>query len=164
MQLSFYNPNHSLLSCLYLLQTSLFHINIFGLPWLEKQGWIAPGSEKGGHHFTLGSTSLYVIKSSLTGEKPEGEVVSPDSLCSNFSLPQEFEQFADVLSPQANCTLPPHRHMDISIKLENRSFPPFGGLYNLSMNEQQQLKKYIDENLKGSFVYLLPEPQPPYSS
>jgi hypothetical protein len=44
--------------------------------------------------------------------------------------------------------------MDISIKLENRSFPPFGGLYNFSMNEQQQLKKYIDENLAKGFIRL----------
>ncbi|KAA1085761.1 hypothetical protein PGT21_018600 [Puccinia graminis f. sp. tritici] len=29
---------------------------IFGLPWLDRQGWVASGSLKGGHQFTLGST------------------------------------------------------------------------------------------------------------
>ncbi|KAA1129112.1 hypothetical protein PGTUg99_029840 [Puccinia graminis f. sp. tritici] len=38
---------------------------IFGLPWLDKQGWIAFGSLKGGHQFTLGSTPLYVMEASL---------------------------------------------------------------------------------------------------
>jgi hypothetical protein len=125
---------------------------IFGLPWFDKQGWITSGSKKGRHHFTLGSTPLYVIKSLSTGEQSEGEVVSPNSSVSVFPLPPEFEQFADIFSPQANCTLPPHRHMDISINLKDGAVPPFGGLYNLSMNEHQQLKKYIDENLSKGFI------------
>jgi hypothetical protein len=45
---------------------------IFGLPWLDRQGWIASGSKKGGHHFTSGSTPLYVIESLAIGGQPEG--------------------------------------------------------------------------------------------
>ncbi|PLW15782.1 hypothetical protein PCANC_13464 [Puccinia coronata f. sp. avenae] len=44
---------------------------IFGLPWLDRQGWIASGSKKGGHHFTLGSIPLYVIESLAIGGQPE---------------------------------------------------------------------------------------------
>jgi hypothetical protein len=50
---------------------------IFGLPWLDQQGWVASGSKQGGHQFTLGSTPLYVMDSSLLGGKPEGKVLPP---------------------------------------------------------------------------------------
>ncbi|PLW30877.1 hypothetical protein PCANC_20109 [Puccinia coronata f. sp. avenae] len=50
---------------------------IFGLPWLDRQGWVASGSKTGGHQFTLGSTPLYVMDSSLLGGKPEGELYAP---------------------------------------------------------------------------------------
>jgi hypothetical protein len=42
--------------------------------------------------------------------------------------------------------------MDISINLKEGAQPPFGGLYNLSFDEQQQLKLYIDENMKKGFI------------
>ncbi|PLW44186.1 hypothetical protein PCANC_13436 [Puccinia coronata f. sp. avenae] len=66
---------------------------IFGLPWLDKQGWVASGSLKGGHQFTLRSTPLYVIKSASLGGKPGGNaVLSSQNLPSpSFSLPAEFE-------------------------------------------------------------------------
>ena len=35
---------------------------IFGLPWLDKQGWVASGSLKEVHRFTLGSTPLHVVE------------------------------------------------------------------------------------------------------
>jgi hypothetical protein len=44
--------------------------------------------------------------------------------------------------------------MDISIHLKQGAVPPFGRLYNLSLDEQQQLKKYIDENLHKGFICL----------
>jgi hypothetical protein len=128
---------------------------IFGLPWLDRQGWVASGSVKGGHHFSLGSTPLYVIESSTIGGEPKGTVpVSNPSSPPPLALPPEFERFTDVFSPQANCVLPPHRDMDISINLKDGAVPPFGGLYNLSLDEQQQLKKYIDDNLKNGFIRL----------
>ncbi|PLW10102.1 hypothetical protein PCANC_20527 [Puccinia coronata f. sp. avenae] len=52
---------------------------IFGLPWLDQQGWVALGSVKGGHHFSLGSTPLYVIKSSAIGGEPEGKLCAPSA-------------------------------------------------------------------------------------
>jgi hypothetical protein len=126
----------------------------FGLPWLDQQGWIASGSKKGEHHFTLGSTPLYVIELLAIGGQPEGRVAPSDSSSPVFSLPPEFDQFADVFSPQTNCALPPHRQMNISINLKDGVIPPFGGLYNLSLDEQQQLKQYNDENLAKGFICL----------
>jgi hypothetical protein len=87
--------------------------------------------------------------------KPEGKVLSPSQDLSPpppFLLPDEFKAYANVFLPQMNCTLPPHRSMDISIDLKDGAVPPFGGLYNLSRNEQQQLKFYIDDNVKRGFI------------
>jgi hypothetical protein len=128
---------------------------IFGLLWLDRQGWVALGSIKGRHHFSLGSTPLYVIILLVIGGEPKITVPpsnppSPPPL----ALPLEFKQFADVFSPMANCVLPPHRDMDISINLKDGAIPPFGGLYNLLLDEQQQLKKYINNNLKKGFICL----------
>ncbi|PLW53245.1 hypothetical protein PCANC_07506 [Puccinia coronata f. sp. avenae] len=54
--------------------TRLGSINvIFGLPWLDRQGWIASGSMKGGHQFTLGSTPLYVMESLPMHGQPGGK-------------------------------------------------------------------------------------------
>jgi hypothetical protein len=87
------------------------------------------------------------------GGKPEGKVLPPVVPSPPpMSLPPEFEQYTDVFSPQMNCTLPPHRRMEISINLKEGSVPPFGGLYNLSLDEQSQLKSYINENLKKVFI------------
>ncbi|KAI7967522.1 hypothetical protein MJO29_000799 [Puccinia striiformis f. sp. tritici] len=124
---------------------------IFGLPWLNRQSWTASGSSSGGHRFTLGSTKVFVVDAQELGEGLEGKVpISSPS--SGFSLPPEFSQFADVFRPQDNCTLPPHRPMDISIKLREGAVHPFGGLYNLSVVEMAQLKEYVDENLSKGFI------------
>ncbi|KAI7950664.1 hypothetical protein MJO29_009338 [Puccinia striiformis f. sp. tritici] len=127
---------------------------IFGLPWLDRQGWSLSGSLKGGHLFTLGSTPIYFMDFVSQGGQPEGTEVFSAQLSPPLTLPPEFERFADVFSPQMNCKLPPHRSMDISINLKEGATPPFGGLYNLSFAEQQQLKLYIDENLKKGFIRL----------
>ncbi|POV98898.1 hypothetical protein PSTT_14130 [Puccinia striiformis] len=127
---------------------------IFGLPWLNRQGFSISGSLKGGHVFTIGSTPIYVMDFVSQGGQPEGTEVFSAQLSPPLKLPPEFERFADVFSPQMNCKLPPHRSMDISINLKEGATPPFGGLYNLSFAEQQQLKLYIDENLKKGFIRL----------
>ncbi|KAH9459172.1 hypothetical protein Pst134EA_033023 [Puccinia striiformis f. sp. tritici] len=130
---------------------------IFGLPWLDQQTWTASGSSSGGHRFVLGSTEIFVVDAFSLGEELEGKVpifsVSPD-----FSLPPQFQQFADVFRPQDNCTLPPHRSMDISIKLRDGAVPPFGGLYNLSVDEMSQLKDYVDDNLSKGFIRVSSSP------
>jgi hypothetical protein len=84
------------------------------------------------------------MESLPTEGKPGGKVLSPLHQSSpsppSLVIPDEFKRFADVFSPQMNCSLPPHRQMDISINLKEGAIPPFGGLYNLSRDKEQQLK------------------------
>ncbi|KAI7951025.1 hypothetical protein MJO29_009699 [Puccinia striiformis f. sp. tritici] len=130
---------------------------IFGLPWLDRQTWTASGSSSGGHRFILGSAEVFVVDAFSLGEELEGKV-PVSSISPVFSLPPQFQQFADVFRPQDNCTLPPHRSMDISIKLREGAVPPFGGLYNLSVDEMSQLKDYVDENLNKGFIRVSSSP------
>ncbi|PLW21548.1 hypothetical protein PCANC_03982 [Puccinia coronata f. sp. avenae] len=51
--------------------------SIFGLPWLDQQGWVALGSVKGGHQFSLKSTPFYVIESLAIEGEPKGIWISP---------------------------------------------------------------------------------------
>lgn len=66
-------------------------------------------------------------------------------------LPAEYEEYRDVFSEEAANELPPHGPQDHAIDLEGGA-PPFGPLYNLSANELEVLKGYIDENLKKGFI------------
>ncbi|PLW05271.1 hypothetical protein PCANC_28921, partial [Puccinia coronata f. sp. avenae] len=69
---------------------------IFGLPWLDQQGWVASGSVKGGHQFSLGSTPLFVIEYLAIEGEPKGNVPSPPPPPTPpFTLPPEFQQFTD---------------------------------------------------------------------
>ncbi|KAI7965679.1 hypothetical protein MJO29_001427 [Puccinia striiformis f. sp. tritici] len=104
---------------------------IFGLPWLNRQSWTASGSASGGHCFTLRSTEVFVVDACSLGEELEGK---------------------------DNCALPPHHSMDISIKLREGAVPPFGGLYNLSVDEMSQLREYVDKNLNKGFIRVSSSP------
>lgn len=48
--------------------------------------------------------------------------------------------------------LPPHRSFDISIEIKDKCEAPFGGLYNLALNEQIELKTYLNDLLKKGFI------------
>lgn len=48
--------------------------------------------------------------------------------------------------------LPPHRSFDISIEIKHACEAPFGGLYNLALNEQSELKIYLNDLLKKGFI------------
>jgi hypothetical protein len=49
--------------------------------------------------------------------------------------------------------LPDDRPYDCAIDLQNGAQPPFGPIYNLSKNELDELRKYIDENLRKFFIW-----------
>ena len=56
-----------------------------------------------------------------------------------------------MFSPQES-VLPPHRPFDCAIELKPNCDPPFGGLYNLALDEQQALKVYLNDLLSKGFI------------
>lgn len=67
------------------------------------------------------------------------------------SLPSTCAKYLHVFSPQ-NSVLPPHRLFDCAIELKPNCDPPFGGLYNLALDEQQALKSYLNDLLRKGFI------------
>jgi hypothetical protein len=87
----------------------------------------------------------------------------PDLSCFSLSLrsvdttpvpaiPEAYAEFAPLFKDREPGTLPPHRPFDHTIPLEPNSKVPFGPLYTLSQKELEELRKYIDENLKKGFI------------
>jgi len=67
-------------------------------------------------------------------------------------LPSKYEEYRDVFEKKNADTLPQHRPSDCGIKLQEGVQPPFGPIYNLSLNELAALRDYLDENLGKNFI------------
>jgi hypothetical protein len=67
-------------------------------------------------------------------------------------LPKEYHEFMDVFSKQEADKLPPHRPYDHKIQLKEGVEPPFGPLYDMSREELQVLREYLEENLGKGFI------------
>lgn len=82
-------------------------------------------------------------KFSVSNEHPSQSFSSDlQNLCTKYS---------HIFSLQ-NCSLPPHRPYDITIELKDGCDAPFGGLYNLAMNKQIELKSYLNDLLQKGFI------------
>jgi hypothetical protein len=107
----------------------------------------------------LGSPWLQLTNTFVGGKKNQIYVQyegCDEDLIANVTLLDEkklTEEFEDVLVTEALKTLPPHRKgFDFEINLEKDAVPPFGKVYNLSKEERDQLKAYVDINLKKGFI------------
>ncbi|KAG8935233.1 hypothetical protein FRC01_005489 [Tulasnella sp. 417] len=67
-------------------------------------------------------------------------------------IPEIFHCFADVFSKAKADKLPPHRPFDMEIDLLPGKTPPFGPIYSLTQPEQEELQRYITENLQKGFI------------
>jgi transposase InsO family protein len=71
----------------------------------------------------------------------------------DFILPPEIADFADVFSPKEANKLPPHRPGDHHVQLkEDSENIPFGPLYGMSREELKVLKEWLEENLQKGFI------------
>ena len=64
----------------------------------------------------------------------------------------QYQDFVDVFEKKNVDMLLEHRPYDCPIDLQEGAKPPFGPIYNLSENELQALRDYIDENLGKKFI------------
>jgi hypothetical protein len=68
-------------------------------------------------------------------------------------LPKEYQEYADVFSKAAFNELPPHRPYDHFIQLEgDTNFIKYTPLQYMSDEELQEVKRYLDDNLKKGFI------------
>ena len=69
-------------------------------------------------------------------------------------VPSEYHDYLHLFRKREGDKLPPHRpHIDHKIEfIPGASHPTSGAIYKLSHTELQELKKYIEENLKKGFI------------
>jgi hypothetical protein len=67
-------------------------------------------------------------------------------------VPEKYHDFLGAFSKTKADTLPEHRSFDHQIDLEEGKTPSFGKLYNHSLRESEELKKWIAENLEKGFI------------
>ena len=81
------------------------------------------------------------------------EILSLDDTKSQ--LPREYHDFLDVFDRSRADELPPHRAYDHKVELvdgANDSNLPKSRIYPISGHKLEQVKKYLDENLKKGFI------------
>ena len=94
-------------------------------------------------------------KTNSSGYKAQGaddEVELTEEQVLEKKVPKEYHDYADVFSAGKAEVLPPHRPYDHHIDTINDQEPPFGKIYNMSTNELEALKSYIDEMLGKGFI------------
>ena len=67
-------------------------------------------------------------------------------------IPDEYQEFATLISEAEANKLPPHRPGNHQIQLREGTTPSFGPLYSLSKQELEALRKWLDENLAKGFI------------
>ena len=64
----------------------------------------------------------------------------------------EYHEFLDVFSRQKSDEIPPYGAYNHHIPLKEGTEPPFGPLYGMSREENEELRKYLLENLDKGFI------------
>jgi hypothetical protein len=67
-------------------------------------------------------------------------------------IPPEYHQYLKIFKNINTNKLPPHHPCDYKIPLEDGFQPPFGPLYSLSHPELEELKRWLEENLRKGFI------------
>src|ERR1700733_11834265 len=99
-----------------------------------------PGTQQ----FTLNLRDISARASSTSTSDP-----SPVDLS---SVPEEYQEFADVFDKAKADILAQHRHCDLKIHLDEGATPPLGPMYSLSQTELVALREFIDEHLATGFI------------
>ena len=67
-------------------------------------------------------------------------------------VPEEFHQFRSVFEKKASERFPESRPWDHAIELKDSFVPKKGNTYPLGLKEEQEMNKFIDENLEKGFI------------
>jgi len=98
----------------------------------------------------------------LSPEDQQPHETELDWLCRR--LPHTYRDYADVFSKEESDQLAPHRYIDFKIKLNEGCSEDdlgFSPLYQQSVAELEEVKKYLTENLDKGFIA---PSQAPYAS
>lgn len=74
-------------------------------------------------------------------------------------LPAEYQDLAPIFEAQEVDNLPPHCDMDCAVELLPGQKLPKAKLYSMNLMEWEELRKFIDQNLKHGFIHPANSPQ-----
>lgn len=84
--------------------------------------------------------------------KPPLKAAPDASIDPKTAVPSEYHEFLDVFSRQKADELPPYGVYYHHIPLKEDTEPPFGPLNGMSREENEELRKYLLENLDKGFI------------
>ena len=76
-----------------------------------------------------------------------------DTLASPYSIPEEYEEFRRLFETEPDQeALSKHQSWDHEIKIEDGKTPTKKGIYSLSAEKLDALRKYLEENQQKGFI------------
>ncbi|QRV96463.1 Retrotransposable element Tf2 protein [Ceratobasidium sp. AG-Ba] len=127
---------------------------VLGMSWLKchnpaiewKKGWVTFNSKY------CKDNCLHHAPQVLAGKTPDLELKAVGI------LPDIYQMYADVFTEGEMTELPPHRPFDISIDLKPGAVPRHGPIYSVSVKEDEELKKNINNQLAAGHIRLSKSP------
>uniref|UniRef100_A0A803TM55 CCHC-type domain-containing protein n=1 Tax=Anolis carolinensis TaxID=28377 RepID=A0A803TM55_ANOCA len=119
---------------------------ILGIPWLEQAN---PAVDWRGKSlaFKEQQTQWEISKiAEEESEEDEGGEIDQEL------LPPEYRDFVDVFNQKEASKLPPKRNIEVEIEITPGANLPKPKVYPMSVQEKEELRKYIDKNLARGFI------------
>uniref|UniRef100_A0A670IL45 Gypsy retrotransposon integrase-like protein 1 n=1 Tax=Podarcis muralis TaxID=64176 RepID=A0A670IL45_PODMU len=122
---------------------------ILGMSWLALHDPLV-----GWHQRVVSFGSAYCLEHCKQGKVPGGAGVTLAGMevMDKGKVPPQYADLSNVFSEREADKLPPHRPFDCQINLLPGAQLPVGKLYAMSDREMQELREFIDKNLKRGFI------------
>uniref|UniRef100_A0A803U1T3 Gypsy retrotransposon integrase-like protein 1 n=1 Tax=Anolis carolinensis TaxID=28377 RepID=A0A803U1T3_ANOCA len=122
-----------------------YHV-ILGIPWLEQAN---PEVDWRGKSLAFKEQQMqWEISKIAEEEDEEDEAGEIDPQL----LPPEYRDFVDVFNQKEASKLPPKRNIEVEIEITPGANLPKPKVYPMSVQEKEELRKYIDKNLARGFI------------
>uniref|UniRef100_A0A803SSG0 ribonuclease H n=1 Tax=Anolis carolinensis TaxID=28377 RepID=A0A803SSG0_ANOCA len=122
-----------------------YHV-ILGIPWLEQAN---PEVDWRGKSLAFKEQQTQWEISKIAEEEDEGD---EEGEIDPLLLPPEYRDFVDVFNQKEASKLPPKRNIEVEIEITPGANLPKPKVYPMSVQEKEELRKYIDKNLARGFI------------
>uniref|UniRef100_A0A803TMJ7 ribonuclease H n=1 Tax=Anolis carolinensis TaxID=28377 RepID=A0A803TMJ7_ANOCA len=119
---------------------------ILGIPWLEQAN---PEVDWRGKSMAFKEQQTQWEISKIAEEENEGDEAGE---IDQQLLPPEYRDFVDVFNQKEASKLPPKRNIEVEIEITPGANLPKPKVYPMSVQEKEELRKYIDKNLARGFI------------
>uniref|UniRef100_A0A803TG69 ribonuclease H n=1 Tax=Anolis carolinensis TaxID=28377 RepID=A0A803TG69_ANOCA len=119
---------------------------ILGIPWLEQAN---PEVDWRGKSLSFREQQAEWEIGKIAEEGGEGE--ESEEITKEL-LPPEYRDFVDVFNQKEASKLPPKRDLEVGIEITPGASLPKPKVYPMSVQEKEELRKYIDKNLARGFI------------